>query len=106
MRETLELGPCPHGEECAQVGSDDYGDRSRAEVRAYIGQLVRTCGEPAEGVSLRCKSFPHDFGSYVEAVVSFDCDDESQCEYAYRLESKGPEFWDAEARKELGLAEG
>ena len=105
MRETLELGPCPHGEDCAQVGADDYYDRAKREVRAYIGQLVRVCGEPPDGVSLRCKSFPHDFGSYMEAVVSFDCDDESQAKYAYRLESEGPEFWDAEAREELGRVE-
>lgn len=104
MRESLELGPSPYGEECAQVGSEDYHSRARAEIRAFIGQLIRMNGEPPDGVSLRAKSFPHDFGSYSEAVVSFDCDDEQQAAYAYRLEETTPEFWDDEARKELGLS--
>ncbi len=104
MRETIEIGATPHGEDCAQVGAPDYAERARRECRAYINQLKRMFGEPPEGCSLRVKSFSHDFGSYHEVVAVFDDENEEAAEYAYRLESDGPEYWDAEAQAELQAA--
>lgn len=105
MRESMELGSSPYGEGCAQVGSDDYYDRARREIRAYIAQLIRVYGQPPDGVSLRIKSFPHDFGSYLEAVVVWDGSDEQQTDYAMQLEA-GVENWDEEAIAYLSLVQG
>ena len=102
MRVSMELGSTPYEEDCAQVGSDDYYDRARREVRAYIAQLIRVYGEPPDGVSLRCKSFPHDFGSYMEAQVAWNDDDEQQTAYAYRLEA-GCARWDEQAIAALSI---
>ena len=41
MIEYLEIGPVPAGEDCAQVGSIDFRNQSKREMRAYINQLKR-----------------------------------------------------------------
>ena len=102
-RETLELGPTPYEEECAQVGSEDYHERVYREGRAYISQLIRQHGEPPEGADLRIKANAHDFGTYHEVVVVYDPEDEAAVKYAWDLEGNTPGRWDDEARKELGL---
>lgn len=100
MRDSLDLGSAPSGEECAQVGRDDYHDRARRECRAYIHQLRRTFGEEPAGARLSIKANDHDFGTYWSVVCSFDGGNEAATDYAYRCES-GPESWDEEARWEL-----
>lgn len=108
----LEIGSSPWGEECSQVGSDNYHERARKECRAYVGQLYRVLEahghkleELPESFRIKIKSNPHDFGSYFEVVCMFECDDERACDLAYFLESNSPEHWDEIAKKELGLLE-
>ena len=98
--EYISLGSTPCGEECAQVGSDNYHERMRKETKAYIRQLKRMFGEPPAGASIRTKGFPHDFGTYHEVCCIYT--DEEGAEYAYKLDSALPEFWDEEAKQELG----
>jgi hypothetical protein len=105
MRETLEIGSTPCDEDCAQVGADGYSVRARAECNAFREQLRRMFGPEPDGASLCIKSNPHDFGSYLEVAVKFDCDNEAACEYAYKCEGEGPSHWDAEARAALGLTD-
>ena len=77
---------------------------ARKECRAFIGQLRRQFGvEPTDSTRLIVKSNPHDFGTYHEVAVCFDEDDEAAVEYAYKLEGSLPEYWDDEARVELGI---
>jgi hypothetical protein len=100
--EYVSIGPSPTNEQCAQLGEDDYHERSVKECRAYIRQLRRVLGEEPEGSSLSVKSHLHDFGSYREVVCYHD-DREAAVDYAYRAEEKAPAEWDEIARQELGL---
>lgn len=105
MRDCIEIGCTPSGEECEQLGPN-Y-DRSKAirECRAYARQIHRIFPELEnhDKVWLRLKSEYHDFGTYTEVAVSFDLDDEASVDLAYRIEGGTPEFWDEEAKAELGL---
>lgn len=96
--ETLELGPVPSGEDCAQTVDPDYGVKAHAECQRYRAQLERHYASHHQGkpfpARLFTKSNPHDFGSYYEVAVRFDPSDETQVEAAYWLESNQPEMWD------------
>lgn len=95
MREYVELGPVPSEEACAQVGTDEYAHRARAECLAYITLIRQVCGEEPEGARLSIKSFAHDFGSYLEVVCYYNHDDEASMDYAYRIEQDAPTVWTA-----------
>ena len=101
MRDYLNIGSSPACEDCAQVGSNDFFEKSRIELRAFRNQLIRQFGEPPFGAELRIKSFPHDFGTYHEVVCYFDDSEPESMEYAFRLEGNAPENWDTEALWEI-----
>jgi hypothetical protein len=98
MRDYVEIGPCPHDEEAAQLGQPDFDAKNIAECRQFIRAIRIKCGEPPEGAELRMKSNPHDFGVYREAAVYFDTNNEEAAAYAYRCEDEAPATW-----KECGL---
>lgn len=109
MFEYIELGPVPYDEDCAQVGSPDYPERSAKERQAYRHQIERLLaqkGYPKEswssGFSLCNRGHEHDFGRYYELAVKFDTNNESACSLAYLVEEIIPRNWDDEARIELG----
>jgi hypothetical protein len=58
-------------------------------------------GNPPEGAQFRLKSFPHDFGSYHEVVMSFDPAVRTAAEFACRVEANLPAEWDELAKAEL-----
>ena len=101
MRHRIEIGPVPAEESCAQVGSDRYARVWRAECNAYRNQLRRVCGEEPDGASLIITSNSHDFGTYHDVAVSYDCDDREALAYALKVESEAPGEWDDIARAEL-----
>ena len=101
MKDYITIGYSPSGEDCAQVGSDNYEIQSRLECSAFIAQLRRQFGTEPILSRLSIKTFPHDFGSYQEVVCYYDDVDEEAKNYAFRLESETPEYWDEEAKKEL-----
>lgn len=102
MRDYLEIGPTPCDEDCEQVGTPSYnGARARVECQAFANQLRRQFGNEPKGARISVKSFPHDFGRYMEVVVSFDDSLPESVEYAFRIESESPDRWDDEARKEI-----
>ena len=102
MRDTIDIGPSPHEETCAQLGQSDYEVRSYVECCAFREQLMRAY-KNAHGtdipktLSLRVKSFSHDFGTYREVVASFDDSDNKAVDAAYWLEANSPARWDDEA---------
>lgn len=99
------FGPTPRGEDCQQVGMPTYdSQKARQECHAFVQQLIRAFGEPPFGARLRVKSFPHDFGSYMEVCGIFDEENEEATNYVYNIEANLPENWDEEAKKELGLS--
>jgi hypothetical protein len=101
--EQIELGPVPYEEQCQQLGPSYDAAEAQRECTIYMMQLVRQHGAPPDGVRLRVKGFPHDFGFYYEVVVSFDSNDEKQAEYAYKLESDGPANWDTRSIVDLAV---
>src|SRR5882757_8336984 len=86
MMEILNIGPVPWGEDCAQVGSEDYDQRSRRECMAFLNQIRRVVGPEPPGAALVIKSFPHDFGSYREVCCRYSDQDETATEYAFNAE--------------------
>lgn len=108
MIDYVFIGATPCEEECAQVGEEDYGPRSRKECRVYVEQIRRHFA--AKGVQipdgmLVIKRESHDFGSYLEVACRVDGsaeDAEAQYDLAYRIEAEGPTTWDDEAKAQLG----
>ena len=96
MRDTLEIGPAPHMEECVQV-------RTGYET-VYIPEMRKQCDRfaallekafPPVGLSyIFVKNNYHDFGTYLEVAVSFNPEDTKEREYAFMLESKAPGTWE------------
>lgn len=103
-RDTYDIGCSPNNEECAQVGSEDYYDRAMKECRAYLNQLQRAYPNPPDGVRLKIVSHPHDFGTYHEVAVVYDDENEKHCDYVFGNLENGCEYWDDEAKKELGIS--
>lgn len=101
MKDYLNIGSSPYGEDCVQVGSDNYDIQSRIECRAFKHQLERMFGPGPDGAYIAIKSFFHDFGSYKEVVVVFDDEDQESIDWAFKIESEGPERWDSEALEEM-----
>lgn len=97
----LELGPTPADEDCAQVGTSDYYELTKIEVKAYIHQLQRMFPNMPQGVYLRVQSNPHDFGTYHEVAVKYPEDNEEAGTFAFNMENNLPQNWDEEAKREL-----
>jgi hypothetical protein len=105
MIDLLNIGPVPWAEDCAQVGSEDYQQRARRECEAFRNQMRRVIGLEPAGALLVIKSFPHDFGSYLEVCCRYSDDNETAQDYAFNCEGhKALERWDDKAWQELGLA--
>lgn len=98
----LEIGCSPASEPCVSVGQEDYPKQARIQCMALRNQLLRSFPTPA-GVTawLSTKGNAHDFGTYYEVAVHYDDESEAATDYAFLLEASLPEFWDAEAVKEL-----
>lgn len=102
--EYIELSSSPINETGAQVGADDYWERSRIECKVYKQQLERMFPIPPELVDLvyfAIKKFEHDFGFYREVVIKYDYESEPACDFACHVDSNLPENWDKEARSQL-----
>lgn len=99
----MDIGSTPHSVDGAQVGSDNYRDEARKECNALIHQMRRICGPEPDGAYLYISANPHDFGTYYSVAVKYDDRNNEAARYAYRCEAELPEYWDAEAMKELGL---
>ena len=103
------LGCAPTEEDCAQVGSEDYEERSKRETTAFIMQLSEVlldmgyCPETLpKGFRIMAKTEQHDFGQYEEVVARVDAGDEQAYELAVLLERNLPATWSNLAKKLLG----
>jgi hypothetical protein len=94
MQNYVSLAPTPIEEDCAQVGTADHAARARAECRRFIALLRKNFGQEPEGARLAVKSFPHDFGDYLEVICYFDDTLPASVEYAYHCEDNLPATWD------------
>jgi hypothetical protein len=104
MTDYITIGPVPCNEDCAQVGSENYQPRARRECEAFRRQIRRVMGAEPSGAELVIKSFPHEFGSYLEVCCKYDDASEAGVDYAFRAEGD-PRIadWDEAARLELKL---
>lgn len=96
MRDYLTIGSAPAGEDCVQVDSRaDYSAAMRAECKRFQSLLTRAFPAPAGSSGrIAVKSFPHDFGPYLEVCAVYDDQDEAAAEWAFTIESDCPETWD------------
>jgi hypothetical protein len=94
MRDYLTIGSAPCDEDCAQVGQPDYTWQARKECQRFIQLIREKLGPEPEGACLAIKSFPHEFGEYLEVVCHFDTDVRDAVDYAYRCESETPATWE------------
>ena len=95
MRDFINIGSAPAEEQCVQVNKEgNYHKAMRAECVRFIEQLRRVFGPEPEGAQLGVKSFPHDFGLYLEVVCYFENNDEEARKWAFRLEDEMPARWD------------
>lgn len=94
MRDYIDIGSAPSGEDCAQVGAEDYHSRVRVECNRFIGLIRKTLGPEPEGARLSVKAFSHDFGTYHEVVCYFDDNSEEAMRYAFRCQDEAPTRWE------------
>lgn len=93
----VNIGSVPAGEDCEQLGPNYDAVKARKECEIFKRQLQRMF----PNAMLKVKSFPHDFGSYLEVVALFNPDVDTMVEDAFQVENEMPEFWDDEAKKEI-----
>lgn len=89
----LELGTTPYDEPCTQVGSPNYHTLAGEECTRYIALLRELFGPEPTGARLAIKTFPHDFGSYLEVVCHYDEAQPESIDYAFRLDNNLPATW-------------
>jgi hypothetical protein len=94
MRDYLTIGSAPCDEDCAQVGQPNYIWQARKECQQFIQLIRKTLGPEPEGARLAVKSFPHEFGDYLEVVCHFDTDVPAAVDYAFRCEAETPATWE------------
>lgn len=106
-----EIGPTPWGEECVEVGDENYLIRSISECRSFCNQVLRHYPAPNEFCRISIRRLRHDLGGYYEVIASvFGAASSFQAkendEWIWKIENdpKGAlENWDEQALDELGL---
>jgi hypothetical protein len=94
MRETYQWGSTPYGEDCAQVGADDYYEKSRAECKRLIDGLTKKFGQPPMGMRYKVFANPHDFGTYHQVGVVYDGENPDHTDYLGKVDDGFPETWE------------
>lgn len=109
MTYKLSLGASPWGVTPAQLGTENYYERSHRELEAYMAQLARHYAAAHDGAALPCElkiaENRHDFGMYYD-VAAVHSGEGGDCEAAYWLEAHLPDDWDQAAAAQLDLAPG
>jgi hypothetical protein len=100
---SINMSTEPTEERGPSVGEAGYGHQCLVNGRVFIKQLIRQFGAPPGNARLVVKGNPHDFGTYYTVDCVFDTESRAEVEYAFRLEAECPEYWDNEARLELGI---
>ena len=94
MREWLTLGPVPYEEDCVQVNAnEDYLPAMSQEVRRFVQFLSNRFLNIPENAYFGVKTEGHDFGTYKEAAIYWDTDDEESERFAMFVESNIPATW-------------
>lgn len=91
----MTLGPCPYEEDCARM--DDYSAMTK-EVRRYANLLDSRFLNIPESCYFGVKSELHEFGTYKEAAIYYEMDNEEAAQFALFVESNCPATWDDDAK--------
>ena len=94
MRDYVTIGCSPSAEDCVQVGDPDYHTKARAECKRFRDLIRKKVGPEPFGALLKIKSFPHDFGSYMEVICEYEGEIEEAEAYAFKCENEAPEHWE------------
>ena len=96
MKDFITLGSTPYNEDCVQVSSDiPYLNEMKKECYRFKRGIENYFKKEIEtGITLRVKTFQHDFGQYCEVVVFYDDSNDAQSDAAYRIEDKVPGTWE------------
>ena len=96
MREWMTLGTVPYEEDCVQVNSKtDYLPAMQAEVRRFVQFLEnRFLNIPEEAYFGVKRESGHDAGTYLEAAIYWNDDNEESAQFAYFVEANIPARWD------------
>lgn len=100
--ETYELATTvPHGEDCMQLGAENYDKFSNLEADTLIDQIIRQLGQPPEGTYFKKIKCPHDFGTYLDIALVYDENDETSEAYFLYVDQNMPEYWDNISEEKL-----
>ena len=94
MKEYINIGPTPACEDCTQVGDENYYSKAKVECKRFVELIRKTLGDEPAGARLGIKTFPHDFGEYMEVVCYYDDQNEQAINYAFKCESESPSTWE------------
>lgn len=94
MKEYISLDVVPPEENSPQVGELSYNVEAVKCADRYIELLKKVMGPPPSNVFIKKKWNGHDFGQYLDIIVTFDTDDVEGTKYALACESYGPLTWD------------
>ena len=93
MRDFMTLGPVPFEEECIQVSPEVDYTEMRNEVSKFVAMLERRFTNIPENAYFGIKRESHDFGTYFEAAVYWDTEDEESRDFAFYVENHLPASW-------------
>ena len=99
-RDYIEREITPSEEPCTNAGEDL--SQMYMEGDALKAQLIRQFGNPPEGFNFCLSTHDHEAGIYMSLRLEYDNDEESESmQYALKLESNWPKFWDQTSYQEL-----
>lgn len=94
MRHYVYLGSAPVMEDCAQLGEPGYEDQAPKECKRFAELLRKKFGKEPDGAQLLMAENEHDFGTYYEVVCAFERGNKEALDYALKIESNLPEYWE------------
>ena len=98
MNDYIVIGECPYDEDSLQVGRDSsielkkQAQRFADGIKRYYSKKISVF--PLNDFAVSIKRNEHDFGTYYDAIVQFNPDNEEAVNLAYEIESQCPVTWD------------
>jgi len=88
----------PYGEDCVQVGDDNFYEDTKKESSIFIQQLKRKFpGIDRLGITIRNVFCNHDFGYYNQIILIYNRFNEEQRDLVNEIVDGIPENWDEQA---------
>lgn len=101
MRDYLSIDTTPICEDCVPVSKDtDYFPAMQVEANRYKAMMMErfSSANGFDKICFRITRNPHDFGMYLDMIVSYDDADDDAMNQALFVESNLPRWWADEAK--------